>query len=78
MWKVKVRWGGCLGLGPWQDGSFVARLGDVRRLPRGDLRPCLAGAPKHPTDLAQMHLRGVQQEEEEEEEEEGEGEERKA
>lgn len=49
--------GGCLGLGPCQDGSFVARLGDVCHLPRGDLRLCLAGAPQHPTDLAQMHLR---------------------
>ena len=56
-----MRWG-LIGSRTGQDGSFVARLGDVCRLHRGDLCPCLAGAPQHPTDLAQMNLRGVEQE----------------
>lgn len=52
MWDVHGGKGS--GLGD-QDGSAVIVLGVVHRLPRGDLRQSLAGAPQLPRNLARTH-----------------------
>lgn len=57
--------GGVWGLGN-RDGSVLAVVGVVLRLPRGDLGQPLTGAPQLPRDLARAHLRRVEEEEEEE------------